>query len=175
MNPNNQPYKLNLDKNQIITIIVVVVIILGVYFQMTSVSESSDTDRFVVQKSEMEYNNKSLSLEERVLKFADYYVKNNLRSFAGNKMKVHTSDIYPNCDYDPSSNDLQIFVFNYSSYTDDLSYLIDGEVIIKYDRDINEVGYLTDNVYNGNNRNIAYPYLMKNCSGDKIKYKKYLE
>lgn len=69
--------------------------------------------------------------KERLVNYADWYCKNNLKSFAGHKMSVSTSDILK-IPLESENKGEEFYVFTYNSHTDDLKYVLDGEVIIRF-------------------------------------------
>lgn len=73
----------------------------------------------------------SKPFDKRLVNYVDYYCKTNLKTLSGRKLSTTTSDIlkFP---VESENKGEEFYVFTYSSHTDDLKYMLDGEVIIRF-------------------------------------------
>lgn len=69
--------------------------------------------------------------KERLVNYADWYCKNNLKSFAGHEMSISTSDIIK-IPLESKNKGEEFYVFTYNNLSKDLKYVLDGEVIIRF-------------------------------------------
>lgn len=110
---------------------------IGIFFVLISfLSCNSKTSSWDSEQDSIGIYNDDVNkpFKERIIKYADFYCKNNLKIFSGTEMNITTSDILrvPG----KSQKNEEFYVFTYTSHSADLKYVLDGEVIIKFENNV---------------------------------------
>lgn len=110
-------------------------------------------------------DNSKKPFKERLVNYADWYCKNNFKDFAGHKMSASTSDIL-RLPAKPKKKE-EYYVFRYSGLTDDLKYMLEGDVLIIFENN----AFLVDKNYvysDDNSKELSNYSIAELGGGEKI-------
>jgi hypothetical protein len=107
------------------------ILIIFVFISFISCKNESVNDKNIKNSTNSFNDDLSKPFDKRLVNYVDYYCKTNLKTLSGRKLTTTTSDIlkFP---AESENKGEEFYVFTYNSHTDDLKYILDGEVIIRF-------------------------------------------